>query len=208
MTLKQILNLLEKEKELFSKEEYEIMKNIISKKLNNNEIPIYEKAMNFKNEGNILFKNKEYKKSIQKYNEAIKLIDDNEIFYSNRAACYQSLNQLDKAIKDCNKAIKLNSSFIKAYIRLGSIYLIKGDRSKSLSNYEKVLTLDSDNQTAKEALNKLMENPSSNETKVDPAQDSNFEKKIQELIKENPELYKKAEEFMKNGNGNQFFNKK
>ena len=200
MALDQLLNLLESTKDSFTKEEYETIQTIISSKINkaDSSVSIYERAMDLKNEGNTHFKSKEFQKAIEKYSKAIELIDDNETFYSNRAACYQSLNQYDEAIRDCNKAIELNNAFVKAYIRLGALFLLKGDKTESKLNYEKVLALDSENQTAKEALQNMNKNVEKTKSpSVDPS-NPDFLKQMQEMMKSNPDMLNKAKEMFQN----------
>lgn len=41
-----------------------------------------------KEEGNLLFKQKQYAAAAQKFTEAIRLDNQNSVFYGNRAACY------------------------------------------------------------------------------------------------------------------------
>jgi tetratricopeptide (TPR) repeat protein len=55
-----------------------------------------------------LFSNKEYEKAIEKYSEAIELNDKNEVFYTNRAACYINIKKYEEALSDCKKAKKVN----------------------------------------------------------------------------------------------------
>ncbi|KAF7694584.1 Small glutamine-rich tetratricopeptide repeat-containing protein beta [Cucumispora dikerogammari] len=144
----------------------------------------YKRAMAHKNEGNTLFKQSFYTKALEEYTKAIELVPDNEIFYSNRAACFQSLLKWDEAIADCEKAIEINSSFVKAYIRLGALYSLNGDKSKSKANYNRALSLDPENLTASEALKELDKPDINNDTM----------KGMQEMFAKNPEMLNKVQE--------------
>lgn len=81
-----------------------------------------EKAESLKQNGNELFKNADYEKSIKVYSEAIaicpkKCAVELAILYSNRAAAHKHLGAQSVAIEDCTKAIEYNPSYIKAYAR-------------------------------------------------------------------------------------------
>ena len=41
------------------------------------------------------------------------------VYYSNRARCYSLLEQWEKAVADCRKAVELDSKNIKGYYLLG-----------------------------------------------------------------------------------------
>lgn len=50
---------------------------------------------------------------------SISLDSTNPIYYCNRAAAYNALGKYYDAIEDCQKAIQLDSTYSKAYCRLG-----------------------------------------------------------------------------------------
>ena len=57
-------------------------------------------------EGNTAYKNKEFEKALTLYQEAIDIDDTDMAFYTNKAAVYFSMNEFDKCIEECDKAIK------------------------------------------------------------------------------------------------------
>ncbi|KAL3574988.1 hypothetical protein D5086_023089 [Populus alba] len=73
-----------------------------------------------KEKGNQAFKEKQWKKAISYYNEAIKLNDKNATYYSNRAAAYLELGSFHQAEADCSEAINLDKKNVKAYLRRGT----------------------------------------------------------------------------------------
>lgn len=75
-----------------------------------------------KGEGNALMSSKKYPEAINAYTEAIDLDSTNAVYYSNRAAAYSSKGEHDQAISDAEKAIEIDSNFVKAYHRLGSVW--------------------------------------------------------------------------------------
>lgn len=76
-------------------------------------------AEKLKAKGNSLMSSKDYSGAIDSYTEAISLDGSNAVYYSNRAAAYSSQNDHALAITDAERAIEIDSSFAKAYHRLG-----------------------------------------------------------------------------------------
>ncbi len=75
-----------------------------------------------KEEGNKLFKSANYREAIKKYKQAIST-QPSAALYTNRATCYVKLNRLRDAIEDCDKALQLDKSWIRAYIRKAETHL-------------------------------------------------------------------------------------
>merc|ERR1719414_831094 len=106
-----------------------------------------EKAMGLKKLGNDLYLNKKYEEAIAKFNEALNICplcfsEDQAIFYSNRAAAKSSLGNLDDAIEDCNKAIDLDSKYLKVILRRAKLYDKLDKCYEALKDYQRVLELD------------------------------------------------------------------
>eukprot|EP01027_Heterolobosea_sp_BB2_P019585 GEZU01027520.1.p1 GENE.GEZU01027520.1~~GEZU01027520.1.p1 ORF type:complete len:310 (+),score=21.70 GEZU01027520.1:193-1122(+) len=59
----------------------------------------------------------DFQSAIEYYTKAIELDPNNHVFYSNRAACYISLHQYNKALADSRRSIKINPKFVRAYQR-------------------------------------------------------------------------------------------
>ncbi|GAA6061923.1 hypothetical protein JCM10212_000548 [Sporobolomyces blumeae] len=73
-------------------------------------------ALALKARGNKLYSSKQYDQAVQLYSKAIEC-EEQAVFYSNRAACYTNLSQLDKVVDDCTSALRLDPSYIKALNR-------------------------------------------------------------------------------------------
>ncbi|KAI9048606.1 hypothetical protein LZ554_007438 [Drepanopeziza brunnea f. sp. 'monogermtubi'] len=80
-----------------------------------------EYAAKLKAAGNTAYGAKNYDKAIDLYGKAI-LCKPDAIFYSNRAACYNALNEWDKVIEDTTAAINLDNEYVKALNRRAHAY--------------------------------------------------------------------------------------
>ncbi|KAL9652207.1 hypothetical protein ABK040_013976 [Willaertia magna] len=104
-----------------------------------------EQAQQYKNEGNLYFKKKNFNKAIEHYSKAIELNPNNAIFYSNRCACYQQLNDFKNMILDAKKTIILDPNFTKGYTRLAKAYMELNKFNKAFYLYKKLLNLQTEN---------------------------------------------------------------
>ena len=75
-------------------------------------------AESAKKAGNEAFATKNYQEAIKHYNEAIRLDPDNAVFYSNRSACFASMQEWQKALEDALLCVSKDGNFIKGYFRL------------------------------------------------------------------------------------------
>ncbi|XP_068161309.1 dnaJ homolog subfamily C member 7-like [Antennarius striatus] len=95
-----------------------------------------------KEEGNQAFKSSSYEAAYQLYTEAL-TVDPNNIktnakLYCNRATAGVKLNKRNQAIDDCTSAIKLDESYIKAYLRRAQCYMDTEQYEEAVRDYEKV----------------------------------------------------------------------
>ncbi|KAI8580286.1 hypothetical protein K450DRAFT_237744 [Umbelopsis ramanniana AG] len=124
-----------------------------------------EAAGALKAKGNSFFSSKKYQEAIDFYTQAI-LFKPDPIFYSNRAACYANLGKSDEVIADCNEALKLDSTYIKALNRRAQALEKKGNLSDSLYDFTCVCILDGfKNETAAKAMERLLKKVSEEKAK-------------------------------------------
>jgi mitochondrial import receptor subunit TOM70 len=92
-------------------------------------------AASLKQKGNDTYQARKFTVAAEFYTRAIAVSPQPEpVFYSNRAACYVSMEppQHQKAVEDCDEALKLDSRYIKALNR-------RGTALEALERYEDAL---------------------------------------------------------------------
>ncbi|RKO95164.1 hypothetical protein CAUPRSCDRAFT_4158, partial [Caulochytrium protostelioides] len=75
-----------------------------------------EETRRMKEEGNVLFRSKQYRGAIAQYTEAlghmpadcVPLQKDRAVLFHNRAVCYHCLDQTDAVIADATAALQLD----------------------------------------------------------------------------------------------------
>lgn len=79
-----------------------------------------------KEHGNQLYIVKNYKAALVQYTAAINLCPDKSSYYGNRAACYLMLGQYKNGLEDARRAVALDLSFVKGYVRIAKCCLALG----------------------------------------------------------------------------------
>lgn len=92
--------------------------------------------------GNEQFKSKDFDEALKFYHYALSIKED-PVFYSNISACFVSLNDLDKVIEYCNKALQLKPDYSKVLLRRASAYEQKGNFEDAMFDLS-VLSLNND----------------------------------------------------------------
>lgn len=75
-----------------------------------------------RSKGNELFKASRHAEACNAYGEGLEYDPYNAILLSNRAACRSKLKQFEKAIDDCNAALRVRPSYSKARLRRADCY--------------------------------------------------------------------------------------
>ncbi|NWX19117.1 TTC12 protein, partial [Aegotheles bennettii] len=95
-----------------------------------------------KEKGNEAFRKGNYVGAIQRYTEGLEKRKDKQELYTNRAQAYLKMHEYEKAIGDCEWALKCNEKCIKAYFLMGKAHLALKHYSESRQCYEKILKID------------------------------------------------------------------
>lgn len=90
-----------------------------------------------------------HEEALEKYNKAIsETKDDDEklpIFLSNRAHSLVSMDRLDEAIADCERAEKLDPKCVMSYVAHSKAYAYKNKLGQALDLLRKALSKDKEN---------------------------------------------------------------
>ncbi|XP_054079158.1 tetratricopeptide repeat protein 12 isoform X4 [Rissa tridactyla] len=95
-----------------------------------------------KEKGNDAFRKGDYVIAIQRYTEGLEILKDKQELYTNRAQAYLKMQEYEKAINDCEWALKCNEKCIKAYFLMGKAHLALKHFNESRQCYEKILQID------------------------------------------------------------------
>ncbi|NXY23392.1 TTC12 protein, partial [Atrichornis clamosus] len=95
-----------------------------------------------KEEGNEAFRRGDFAMAIRRYSEGLEKLRDKQELYTNRAQAYLKLHEYEKAISDCEWALKCNQKCLKAYFVMGKAHLALQNFSESRQCYEKMLQID------------------------------------------------------------------
>ncbi|CAN4077912.1 unnamed protein product [Withania somnifera] len=95
--------------------------------------------------GNQFFKEMKYPEAVKHYTESIKRNPKDPRAYSNRAACYTKLTALPEGLKDAEKCIELDPTFVKGYTRKGAVQFFMKEYEKALKTYQEGLKHDPQN---------------------------------------------------------------
>lgn len=139
--------------------------------------------------GNALFREGRFADAVPRYTEAIRRMDDDVRAYSNRSACYTKLGAIPEAIRDAETCIRLDPSFIKAYIRKANAELLKRDCEACLATCQLALSKDTTGGHASEIQAIQMRCiADSRRTKDDSESGLTEEQRVQRAIERDPEL--------------------
>lgn len=124
-------------------------------KTNNMKLSKQERATALKEEGNKCYSSGQLDSAIAKYTQAMALDPSNPILPANRAMAYIKIEKYAAAEADCNKCIKLDPKYIKAYLRRGTSRIKLAKPEAAREDFQKVLGLEPWNKEAKKELEKL-----------------------------------------------------
>lgn len=99
------------------------------------------RAAELRAQGNQLFGEGRYTEAVVRYTEALGLSENKaaieaHLVLSNRAACYLKTESYEQAVDDCNEALKLQPTMMKALFRRGQAYDALGKMEEALKDLE------------------------------------------------------------------------
>ncbi|XP_020590695.1 tetratricopeptide repeat protein 1 [Phalaenopsis equestris] len=106
-------------------------------------------ANNAKAEGNKLFGSGLYDEALSQYESALQIASEvpsseevRSMCHANRAVCFSKLGKYDDAIKESNKALELNPSYVKALFRRGEAHEKLEHYEEAIADMKKIIELD------------------------------------------------------------------
>ncbi|KAM3396019.1 TPR repeat-containing thioredoxin TTL1 [Capsicum galapagoense] len=91
-------------------------------------------AEELKRLGNESYKKGHFVEALNLYDKAIAICPANAAYHCNRAAALIGLKRLLEAVKECEEAVRLDPSYVRAHHRLGSLLLSFGQVEKARSH--------------------------------------------------------------------------
>ncbi|XP_003472735.1 tetratricopeptide repeat protein 12 isoform X2 [Cavia porcellus] len=91
-----------------------------------------------KEKGNKAFAKGDYAAAILSYSEGLDKMKDMKVLYTNRAQAYIKLGEYQKALADCDWALKCDEKCTKAYFHMGKAHLALKKYSVSRQCYQKM----------------------------------------------------------------------
>lgn len=89
-----------------------------------------ERAETMKRIGNGAFKEENYEKAVTYYSKALDQRKDSSVLWNNRALSYIRLGLFEKALDDCEWALKINETNLKALLNSAKCYRKLGNEMK------------------------------------------------------------------------------
>ncbi|KAJ3438249.1 heat shock protein sti1-like protein [Anaeramoeba flamelloides] len=113
-----------------------------------------EKAERLKKEGTEFWRQKNYQKAADKFEEAIKFAPNNHVLYSNCSGAYSAMKNYEKALEFAEKCVEINPNWYKSHSRKATALFYLNKYKKAIESYEKGIELDPNNKQMKTDLEK------------------------------------------------------
>eukprot|EP00903_Cladosiphon_okamuranus_P012279 g11516.t1 len=104
-----------------------------------------EKALEAKERGNEQFRAGQWALAISEYEEAVKRDPTNAAYRNNLAAALAKIGDFNAAKAACEKALELDSKYVKAWAKKGDIEFFMKEYHKALDSYKMGLTVEPNN---------------------------------------------------------------
>jgi tetratricopeptide (TPR) repeat protein len=98
-------------------------------------------AIIYKTRGDVFFRQHDYDRAIQDFNQAIQLDSRNSEAFDGRCWAYATVNRLEEALKDCKEAVRLRPNIAPTLGSLGLVYFKLGRFDDAIATYSASLQL-------------------------------------------------------------------
>lgn len=106
--------------------------------------------------GNVLFEKGDFPSAVKEYTEGLRRDPNSKSLYSNRCAAYVKLMEGNYALKDAEKCVALDPTFVKGWVRKGAAHHLMKEFHKALQAYDQGLKLDPNSKECQEGKQKTM----------------------------------------------------
>jgi DnaJ family protein C protein 7 len=100
----------------------------------------------FKEKGNTEFKAGQHENALKSYTDSIEIDPNNKticsMLYYNRASVYMKMKKLKEAVADCTKAIELNETYAKAYVKRADIRVLLEEFEDAMKDLKQAKQID------------------------------------------------------------------
>uniref|UniRef100_A0A7S4N079 Hsp70-Hsp90 organising protein n=1 Tax=Odontella aurita TaxID=265563 RepID=A0A7S4N079_9STRA len=114
------------------------------------------KAEEAKQRGNDHFRNKEWAKAVNEYEEAVKRAPKNAAIRNNLSAALCKIMDFNGAKRQIEEALEIDPRYLKAWSRKGDIEIVMKEYHKAMDSYKAGLAIEPENPTCKTGLQKVM----------------------------------------------------
>lgn len=114
-----------------------------------------DQAIIEKEQGNQFVKVAKWDEAVISYTNAIRYYAYDPIFYANRALCFLKTHQMEKAEYDCNIALRLDNTYVKAYLRRAAAREALNKLEDARLDLLRVLELEPKNSESRKKLEEL-----------------------------------------------------
>lgn len=115
-----------------------------------------ELGLEAKERGNTAFREANYPKAIEEYEEAIKRDPTNAPFRNNLAAAYLKMGLFNDAKREVEKSLDLDKNYVKAWAKKGDIETFLKEYHKAMDSYKAGLAIEPDNALCKQGLQAVL----------------------------------------------------
>ncbi|XP_056467384.1 tetratricopeptide repeat protein 12 [Gadus chalcogrammus] len=101
-----------------------------------------ERANELKDKGNKAYTRQDFQLAVEFYSDGLAELRDMQPLYTNRAQAYIKLGEFNKAVSDCEWALKCNERCLKAYVHMGKAYVGLRNYKEARNCYEKIVEIE------------------------------------------------------------------
>jgi len=116
-----------------------------------------ELGLEAKERGNVAFREGNFPKAVEEYEEAIKRDPTNAPYHNNLAAAFLKMGVFNDAKKMVEKSLELDRNYVKAWAKKGDIEFYMKEYHKAMDSYRAGLQIEPDNSLCRDGLRKVTE---------------------------------------------------